>query len=200
MVTLALFCMSQSCIAIRDAQVGDFDLDGLCSNIPSPHTDATLAIFQAFVGSLKGYIASIGTIEAYRKPTNLTTIQKYWYALPESTNPVRVAMSRNLSGFTPGEWIALKPVAFSYQIGETQGLEPVKTIRYQMTTSQRQAEIINSIDEWLPSLTPDKIESSPLITLFQAGQICTLRMYDPLASDLDHTSLLDFWILLHSAP
>jgi hypothetical protein len=198
-IPLVLMSLSQPCVAIRNAQVGDFDLDGLCSNIPTPHTDTTLAIFQSFIGNLKNAIANIGKISAYRQPTNLTSIPKYWYALPSSTDPIRVASTATLSGFTPGEWMALKAVAFSYQFGETQGSEPVKATHYKMTTTTQQAYIISSIDQWLSTLTFDKIESSPLITLFQAGYICALRIYDPLATDLDYASMMDFWVLFHSA-
>ena len=197
---LAMICMAHPCFAIRNAQISDFDLDGLCSNIPTPHTNTTLEIFQSFIGRLKNYIASIGTIKAYRKPTNLTSIPKYWYALPESTDPMRVASTPLLTGFTPAEWIPLKPMAFSYQIGTTQGAEPVITLEHKMSTATQQAAIIAAIENWLSTLTSDKIEPSNLITLFQAGHVCTMRMYDPLGLDLDYSSMMDFWVLFNSVP
>ena len=192
--------------ALRSADTAtDFNMNFVCSNIPSSPDAAYIDNMKAAMGDVSTddtiikMLNDMTAIASTTTPSKSVTLPATWYTLPAPTTK-RIVVSNAAAPATDADYTSYEAQAFAvepyYNAGSSSsGTQLSSTI----SNIAGLSNLLATLNAWVYNASPNSVLSGKWIDLQQAGKVCTYTIIDPLAADPTKASKINFYILLKAS-
>jgi hypothetical protein len=192
--------------ALRSADTGtDFDLNLICSNIPSAADAAYITNLKAAMGdtatadTLIKMLNDMSAVLSTTTPSKSVTLPSSWYTLPAPTTK-RLIVSNAVAPAGNADYTSYEAQSFAiepfYNAGtSTSGTQLSSTI----SNIAGLSNFLATLNAWVFNSNPNSVQTGRWIDLQQSGKVCTFTLIDPLATDPTKASKINFYLLLKAS-